>query len=215
MEDIIKDLYAKYILLLDKHNEICRKLDNRILDLKNKIRWHKKRADSLRNRKFSSGVKEPGTQIEAGIQSSLYKISEYTDKISILAAKRRSTKYPYWTDQLLPEVISRLVAATSEIDWELREHYNVMGLRAASSVWGKTREGYTVGVTFTYSAGKLYFDTGKVTNQFARNTLGEINGMNNVSEELKELNQFLELIARQIHDATEHYKRLKDKNAHQ
>lgn len=74
-----------------------------------------------------------------------------------------------------------------------------MGLRAAASVGGKTKEVYTARVTFTYLEGKPYFDTGKVTNRFTHDTLGKINGF----------------IVRQIHDPTEYDKKLKNKNEHQ
>ncbi|GLL53398.1 hypothetical protein KUBF_10600 [Bacteroides finegoldii] len=47
-----------------------------------------------------------------------------------------------------------------EVTWDA-ENLHTHGLRAACSVYGKTRNNETVGLTFTFDGGVLSYDTGK------------------------------------------------------
>ena len=71
-------------------------------------------------------------------------------------------------------------------------------LRAACSVYGKTRNNETVGLTFTFDGGVLSYDTGEVTHRFAPGTLGEINGMNNVSAPVESVDTLVDKVNEQI-----------------
>ena len=123
----------------------------------------------------------------------------------------RKMDFPHWTDNLVRPVMREIERLTPDIVWEERDRLPTFGIRCECPVFGKTAEGHTVGICFTPGSNieeKLWYDTGEVKARFSSGTIGEINGMNNVSkpvDSIEELIAFVrqkELTAKERHSKT-------------
>ncbi|MCE8578362.1 hypothetical protein [Bacteroides fragilis] len=94
--------------------------------------------------------------------------------------------------------MTEVARLTPGVTWEYPERLNIHGLRAACSVFGRTGNGETVGLTFSFNDDTLHYDTGEVTRRFAPGTLGEINGMNNVSTPVESVDSLVTKVNGQI-----------------
>lgn len=130
-------------------------------------------------RKYKA-YREQNEHLQLQKDSSRQKIDWHEKRIARLSAKQRALPRPYWPGEILPPILEELARLTPEIKWETGE-LRTFGLRCVCPVYGKTKEGYIVGLSFTFGEDTLYYDTGEVTDRFGPGTLGHINGMNNVS----------------------------------
>lgn len=125
------------------------------------------------------------------------KITAAEKKIERLQKRKESIKL-HWTDDLIRPVMEELAKITPDIQWETKERLIPLGLRCNCSVFGKTKDDITVGVTFTPCSGdRLCFDTGESRIGYQKNTLGDVNGFNNITAELTDISQLVDLIRNQ------------------
>lgn len=131
-------------------------------------------------------------------------IQEFDDKIKeagkkIERLKKRKDKICcHWTDNLIRPVMEELAKITPDIQWEMKDCLIPLGMRCNCSVFGKTKDDITVGVTFTPGAGDtLNFDTGEYRIGCQHNTLGDLNGFNNITAALTDIEQLVELVHKQ------------------
>lgn len=137
------------------------------------------------------------------------KIKETEKKIERLK-KRKDKICCHWTDNLIRPVMEELVKITPDIQWEMKDRLIPLGMRCNCSVFGKTKDNITVGVTFTPGKGDtLNFDTGEYRIGCQNNTLGDLNGFNNITAELTDIKQLVELICREEANELE---RIKNRN---
>lgn len=131
---------------------------------------------------------------KAAVQAFDNKIKEAEKKIERLK-KRKDKIRCHWTDNLIRPVMEELVKITPDIQWEMKERLIPLGMRCNCSVFGKTKNNITVGVTFTPGADDtLNFDTGEYHTGCQNNTLGDLNGFNNITAGLTDIKQLVELI---------------------
>lgn len=124
------------------------------------------------------------------------KIKEAEKKIERLK-KRKDKIRSHWIDDLIRPVMEELVKITPDIQWKMKDRLIPLGLRCDCSVFGITKDNITVGITFTPGAGDtLNFDTGEYKIGFQNNTLGDLNGFNNITTKLTDIKQLVELIRR-------------------
>lgn len=133
-------------------------------DYRQKINIYRQRQDELQEK------------IDAGRR----KITWHEKRIMRLSELQKRIERPWWTKEIVAPVMREVARLTPEVTWNTGS-LCVHGLRAACSVYGTAENEGTVGLTFTFDNGILSYDTGKVTRRFAPGTLGEINGMNNIS----------------------------------
>lgn len=128
-------------------------------------------------------------------------------KIERLKRKQERNKYPHWTDLFVRPVMDELARLTPEIQWELKDKLITFGLRCECPVFGKTANGRTVAITFTcdHSSGTLYYDTGRHNNHFKTNTLGDLNGFNNVTVPVESMQMLVDFVLRQATPLGEQY----------
>lgn len=130
-----------------------------------------------------------------------YKTQEVTLKAKIERLKRKQERnnYPRWTDHFVRPVMDELARLTPEIEWELKDTLNTFGLRGECPIFGKTASGRTIAITFTcdYSSGTLYYDTGMLNSRFKTNTLGDLNGYNNVIAPVENMQMLVDFVRRQ------------------
>lgn len=119
-------------------------------------------------------------------------------KIERLKRKQERNKYPHWTDHFVRPVMDELARLTPEIQWELEDKLNTFGLRGECPIFGETASGGTVAITFTcdYSSGTLYYDTGMLNSRFKTNTLGDLNGYNNVIAPVENIQMLVDFVRR-------------------
>ncbi len=97
----------------------------------------------------------------------------------IYAKAVEQTKHPSWIET----AITALAVDLHEATGETVEISGPCGLRAEILLYVGTR---FIRITPSFPEGKLklYYDTGEVTNKYPPQSLGDWNGMNNVSEPL-------------------------------
>lgn len=131
---------------------------------------------------------------KAAVQVLDDKIKETERKIERLK-KRKDKIYCRWTDNLIRPVMEELAKHTPDIQWEMNGHLIPLGMRCNCSVFGKTKNNITVGVTFTPGADDtLNFDTGEYKIGCHNNPLGDLNGFNNITAGLTDIKQLVELV---------------------
>ena len=118
-------------------------------------------------------------ELQGRIDAARRKFAWHEKRIIRLSEQQKRIERPWWTKEIVAPLMREVARLTPEVAWSAENLYT-HGLRAACSVYGKTPDGGTVGLTFTFDGGVLSYDTGEVTRRFAPGTLGEINGMNNV-----------------------------------
>ena len=152
-------------------------------------------ADYLRK---TDGAKRQRTELQAKIDAARRKIAWHEKRISRLLELYGKIQRPRWTDEIVVPVMTEVARLTPGVTWEYPERLNIHGLRAACSVFGRTGNGETVGLTFSFNDDTLQYDTGEVTRRFAPGTLGEINGMNNVSTPVESVDSLVTKVNGQI-----------------
>lgn len=78
--------------------------------------------------------------------------------------------------------MAEIVRLTPEIDWENNDEFYPIDLRGAITVFGRTKRGRPVCITFTESGHDLQFDSGQIHNSFSLKVLKDIGGTNNIME---------------------------------
>lgn len=147
-------------------------------------------------RKYKA-YREQNEHLQQQKDNSRQKINWHERRIARLSAKQQALFRPYWPNEILPPVLEELVRLTPEIKWESNE-LCIFGLRCVCPVYGKTKEGHTVSLSFTFGDNSLYYDTGEVTDRFEPGTLGYINGMNNVSAPVENIGVLVAKVKEQI-----------------
>lgn len=121
------------------------------------------------------------TELQAKIDSARKRIVWHGKRIAGLSKRRDKIKTPRWTDEIVAPLMAEVARLTPGVAWDCAGQLHTHGLRAACSVYGTAENGETVGLTFTFDNDVLSYDTGETTRRFAPGTIGEVNGMNNVS----------------------------------
>lgn len=89
------------------------------------------------------------------------------EKMERLKKRQEKNQYPHWTKYFLKPVIDQLVPLTPEIQWKDTKELHVFGARCECFVSGKTKDGKTVGITFTHdSQNVLHYMTHERKNRF-------------------------------------------------
>lgn len=136
-------------------------------------------------------------------QSRINKCKDQQEKIVKrllkLEKKQQQLHFPYWTKAFLPPVLEELIRLTPEITWDAIDDLTAFGLRGECPFFGTTESGRTVGITFTCSSksAELYYDTGKQKKRYYNNTIGDLNGFNNVKALVNGMDTLVEFIQRQ------------------
>ena len=78
--------------------------------------------------------------------------------------------------------MAEIVRLTPEIDWENNDEFYPIDLRGAITVFGRTKRGRPVCITFPESGHDLQFDSGQIHNSFSLKVLKDIGGTNNIME---------------------------------
>jgi hypothetical protein len=103
-------------------------------------------------------------------------------EIEHLKQERERLNNPHWTEGLLRPVMAEIARLTPEIDWENNDGFYPTDLRGAITVFGRTKRGRPVCITFTESGHDLQFDSGQIHNSFSLKVLKDIGGTNNIME---------------------------------
>ena len=99
-----------------------------------------------------------------------------------LKQERERLNNPHWTEGLLRPVMAEIARRIPEIDWENNDGFYPTDLRGAITVFGRTKRGRPVCITFTESGHDLQFDSGQIHNSFSLKVLKDIGGTNNIME---------------------------------
>lgn len=145
-------------------------------------------------------MKENDNIYEALRQKYLRMVRKYKKmKANPKTAALPSGRPPRWTEKLLQPLLKELIRCTPEITWHIDEDLHPLGLRGDCFILGKTENGCTVGLTFSYDneAGILYYDTGAMECRYAPETIGALNRFNNVCAPVKSLEMLLDFIHHQ------------------
>ena len=151
----------------------------------------------------STKIKEERAAIDKKIDASNRKISWHTRRIKSLEDKRYSLNYPSWTKEYLRPILDELAMQTPDITWDF-ERLLVFGLRSECPVFGRNKEQVLTGITFTIHENQLYYDTGETKRNFSSDTLGDLNGFNNVSAPVECLNTLLVHVRKRLEKEKEH-----------
>lgn len=119
---------------------------------------------------------------------------EIDREIEQLKQERERLNNPHWTKGLLQPVMKEVARLTPKVDWENNDEFYPMGLRGAVTVFGRTKRGVVVCITFTESRHDLWFDTDRTHTRFTPGTMGEINGLNNITAPVGDGEALLEYI---------------------
>lgn len=121
-------------------------------------------------------------------------------QIERLKKKQEKNTYPHWTDGFLRPVLDELARLTPEIEWEDRKELPVFGLRCNCSVFGHhDHSGCTVGVTFTCDTETqtLFYDIGRKKGRYAADSLGGLNGFDNITAPVTCMDDLVEFVRQQ------------------
>lgn len=141
------------------------------------------------------------------IDESEKKIVWHQRRIDRYKKKINNLDFPHWTENLVRPIIAEVARLTPDIEWENDKRLCTLGLRCECPIFGKTKDGHTVGITFTppHSGANLpYYDTGEHKQSFLPGTIGEINGMNNVSKQVESIEELVAMIRRKEEEAIVH-----------
>lgn len=94
--------------------------------------------------------------------------------------------------------MAEIVRLTPEIDWENNDEFYPIDLRGAITVFGRTKRGRPVCITFTESGHDLQFDSGQIHNSFSLKVLKDIGGTNNIMESVGDGEPLLRYIRQRI-----------------
>lgn len=113
--------------------------------------------------------------------------------------KNRIQEKFWWGDVLIRPVMEDVKLKYPHLTWDT-ERLIPLGLRCAVSVFAHDYDDKTVAmIIFTPgSNGELWIDNGQRKSSFQHGTIGELNGMNNVSVILTDMEMLYEHIERQL-----------------
>lgn len=115
-------------------------------------------------------------------------------KLARLEKKLTMLIYPHWTDILVRPIIKEVAQRTPDIIWEYNKNLNTFGLRCECPIFGKTSEGYTVGITFTPGEKFICYDTGEKYHAIEHH---DWNGFNNISKPIESIDELVSLVRKQ------------------
>ena len=113
------------------------------------------------------------------------------------------TTHVSWLNELVIPLI-REVNRRTGLHFDVSD-LHTFGLRSECPVFDKTDKGHSL--VFTPETDErfhiqLWIDTGKTSDNFAKNTIGEINGMNNVSEKVESVETVIDNLRRRYPEDT-------------
>lgn len=119
-------------------------------------------------------------------------------------SSRNWDAHPHWTDEFIRPIIDELKRRMPEIkDWD-DDRFIPMGLRNAVSVFPKYK-GLTLMIVFTpgdFEIGELKMENGELKIKpeavYSKDTIGDVNGMNNVSVPIESIDQIVKHLKGQI-----------------
>ena len=123
-------------------------------------------------------------------------------QIERLEKKRdRAREKAHWMG-MVHEIMNIVAEKTPHVIWELNDKRSACGLRCEYYLFGKTtQDEITVGICFTPGRGGVVrFDTGEKTSRFASGTIGSMNGFDNVSKPLEDIQELLDLVETKIQE---------------
>ena len=123
---------------------------------------------------------------------------EIDREIEHLKQERERLNDPHWTEGLLRPVMAEIARLIPEIDWENNDGFYPTDLRGAITVFGRTKRGRPVCITFTESGHDLQFDSGQIHNSFSLKVLKDIGGTNNIMESVGDGEPLLRYIRQRI-----------------
>lgn len=138
------------------------------------------------------------------IDESEQKIVWHQRRIDRHKKKINNLDFPLWTENLVRPIIVEVAKLTPDIEWESDKRLCTFGLRRECPIFGTTKDGHTVGITFTpphNGANLPYYDTGERKPSYQPGTIGEINGMNNVSKQIESIEELVAMIRRKEEEA--------------
>ena len=151
-------------------------------------------------------------ELESKVGDCERKILWHQNRIKRLKASINNLHRPHWLEDYVRPILIELARLTPNIAWDF-EALRTFGMRAECPVFGKTNEGFTVGITFTIGTYGLYYDTGEYKREFAGNTLGDLNGFNNVTAPVDSMETLLSLINCKIEKEKEHLSQVVEKES--
>ena len=98
--------------------------------------------------------------LQGKIDTARRKIAWHEKRIMRLSEQQNRIERPWWTKEIVAPLMLEVARLTPEVTWDA-ENLHTHGLRAACSVYGKTRNNETVGLTFTFDGGVLVMTPGK------------------------------------------------------
>lgn len=117
--------------------------------------------------------------------------------------KRYSLDYPSWTKEYLRPILDELARQTPDIEWDF-ERLSVFGLRSECPVFGRNSEQVLTGITFTFHENQLYYDTGETKRNYSSDTLGDLNGFNNISAPVESMDTLLMHVKKRLEKEKQH-----------
>lgn len=87
--------------------------------------------------------------LQGKIDAARRKIAWHEKRIMRLSEQQNRIERPWWTKEIVAPLMLEVARLTPEVTWDA-ENLHTHGLRAACSVYGKTRNNETVGLTFTF-----------------------------------------------------------------
>lgn len=104
----------------------------------------------------------------------------------------------HWTNSLLLPLLKEVQERTGLdfYDYSTRRGMNTFGLRCESWTFAHNEQGKCIAsLCFTPGEiGEIYIDTGERKDRFAAGTIGEINGMNNVSVKVNSVEMVIDVL---------------------
>lgn len=129
------------------------------------------------------------------------KIETLNVRIERLKAKKNKLQDKgWWGDNLIRPVMEHVKAKFPDLVWDDR-NLVPMGLGAKVSVFGKLNGKTVAYLVFSIgdlSVGKLRYETGETKNHFQSGTLGDVNGFNNISKPLGEIEELFTYVQKQL-----------------
>lgn len=130
-------------------------------------------------------------------------IEKLEEEIEKLKKAKNNLKFPYWIEKLIKPLVKEIVEKESSFkSFDIRGPFGlrsyvfiVFSENEEVSEHYDENEYYLSIVPKDLDTGKLNYETGETINKFSNGSLGEINGMNNVTKPLPEnIEEIIELI---------------------
>ena len=147
-------------------------------------------------KKVQQNYVELKNDYEAKKESAEKKIVRLQKKINKL-----NNNYPYWTENLLLPILNEVKALTPQLTWDFKR-LTPMGMRSAVFVFGSDKDGNTiVGLCFTpgdLDNGIVHIDTGETEGNYSKNSIGNLNGFNNLTTPVESFDDIMNIVNAQI-----------------